>query len=146
MKRTINKFPYIEMGIPLTGGNFYPATTNISIQDENRIEGNKNKVTIFLDRYQGGTGYIPGSLILILQKMSYSTDNRGLIENLYEIESMNTNNFKTTHFIVFGTNINNNVKKRKNNKYMIQKTDMINFIYNYFNVATLLFKIDQIKV
>ena len=145
MKRIINKFPYIERGIPPTGGNFYPVTTSISIQDENRIEGNKNKVTVFLDRAQGGTGYIPGSLILILQKMSYSNDNRGLSENLYESESMNTNNFKTTHFIVFGTNINNNVKKDSKNKYMIQKTDMINFIYNYFNVATLLFKIDQIN-
>ena len=141
MKRTIDKFEYTETGAPWNGGNFYPVTTCISIQDENKNEGNKNKITMFTDRAQGGTGYIPGSLILILQRMSYRADERGLTENLFENESMNTNNFKTTNFIVFGTNINK-IRKEENKKYIMQKTDLFNFIYNYFNVATLLFRIN----
>ena len=107
MKRTIDKFEYKETAYSSIGGNFYPVTSFISIQDENNNEENKNnkKVTIFNDRAQGGTGYQPGSIILILQRMTYGNDNRGLTENLYELESMNNNNFKTTHLIVFGTNI-----------------------------------------
>ena len=136
MKRIIDKFEYEDKGSPSTGGNFYPVTSFISIQDEDKKE---NKVTIFNDRAQGGTGYLPGSIILVIQKMSYTSDNRGLIENIYETESMNTDDFKTTHFIVFGNNIN----KKKDNNYMIQKTDLLNFIYNYFNTATLMFKINN---
>ena len=142
IKRTIDKFEYKETGAPSTGGNFYPVTSFISIQDENNSE-NKNKVTIFNDRPQGGTGFIRGSLILILQRMSYGNDNKGLLENMYETESMNSNDFITTHLIVFGTNINK-YRKEKNNfyKYMMQKTDTINFIYNYLNTATILFKLN----
>ena len=143
LKRTINKFEYEEKGNPSTGGNFYPVTTSISIQDENNSE-NKNKVTMFIDRPQGGTGFLPGSLILILQRMSYGNDNKGLIENMYETESMNSDNFITTHLIVFGTKINKSKKEQKNSyKYMIQKTDLINFVYNYLNVGTLIFKINN---
>jgi hypothetical protein len=146
MKRTIDKFDYKEEGTPSTGGNFYPVTSFISIQDENKSE-NKNKVTIFNDRPQGGTGFLPGSLILILQRMSYGSDNKGLIETMYETESMNTDNFKTTHLIVFGTNINKH-RNEKNifHKYMMQKTDTINFIYNYLNTATILFKISTSNI
>ena len=140
MRRVIDKFEYKETGMPKTGGNFYPVTSFISIKDENSNE-NKNKVTIFNDRAQGGTGYIPGSIILILQKMSYTNDNRGLLEGIYENESM-SNNFKTTHFIIFGTNIMKNIGNEEN-KYMIQKTNLINFIYNYFNTATILFKVKK---
>ena len=145
MKRIIDKFPFKETGAPWTGGNFYPLTTSISIQDENSNGGNKNKVTIFTDRPQGGTGYTPGSIILILQRISHESDERGLIENLFETQSMAKDNFKTTHFIVFGNNINKIGDETSHNKYMIQKTNLLNFIYNYFNVATLLFKINQIN-
>ena len=143
IKRTIDKFEYKENAIPWTGGNFYPVTSFISIQDENNEnnEDNKRKVTIFSDRAQGGTGYLPGSLILILQRMSYAEDHRGLTESLYEIESMNNDDFKTTHLIVFGTNIYRDKDERNVNKYLIQKTDLINFIYNYMNVGTSIFKI-----
>ena len=140
IKRTIDKYEYKENAIPWTGGNFYPVTSFISIQDENNEE-NKKKVTIFNDRSQGGTGYLPGSLILILQRMSYAEDHRGLIESLYEVESMNNDDFKTTHLIVFGTNIYKNKGEGNINKYMMQKTDLINFIYNYMNVGTSIFKI-----
>ena len=143
MKRVIDKFEFKESDPVSTGGNFYPVTSFITIQDENKKE-NPNRVTIFTDRAQGGTGYLPGSLILVIQKMSYTSDNRGLIENMYEIESMNNENFKTTHFIVFGNNINKINEKNENN-YMIQKTDLINFIYNYFNTATIMFKINNIN-
>ena len=143
MKRIIDKFEYIETGLPRTGGNFYPVTSFISIQDENS-NNNKNKVTIFNDRPQGGTGYLPGSIILILQKMSYTSDNRGLVERIYEYESMRFDDFKTTHFITFGTNIKKNLDY-KENKYAAQKMNLINFIYNYFNTATILFKIKEIK-
>ena len=142
LKRTINKFEYEENGNPSTGGNFYPVTSSISIQDENNSK-NKNKVTMFIDRPQGGTGFLPGSLILILQRMSYGNDNKGLVENMYEAESMNSDNFITTHLIVFGTKINKSKKEENNSyKYMIQKTDLINFVYNYLNVGTLIFKIN----
>ena len=141
MKRTIDKFEFKETAIPWAGGNFYPVTSFISIQDENNNENkNKNKITIFNDRPQSGTGYQPGSIILILQRMSYGNDNKGLTESMYETESMNTNNFKTTHLIVFGININKNEYK-EHSKYMIQKTNLLNFIYNYMNTATLLFQI-----
>ena len=147
IKRTIDKFDYQETGSPSTGGNFYPVTSFISIQDENTKSENKNKVTIFNDRAQGGTGFLPGSIILILQRMSYGSDNKGLIENMYETESMNTNTFTTTHLIVFGTKINKYQKENNNNfKYMMQKTDTINFVYNYLNVATLLFKLNSSNI
>ena len=45
MKRTIDKFEFIEKGVPWTGGNFYPVTSFLSIQDEN-IEENKIKIRI----------------------------------------------------------------------------------------------------
>ena len=145
MKRIIDKYAYKETGAPWTGGNFYPVTSFISIQDENNEEKkNKNKVTIFNDRAEGGTGYQPGSIILILQRMSYGSDGRGLNENMYERESMDTDNFKTTHLVVFGTNIYKKEDDGKN-KYMIQKTDLINFIYNYLNTATMIFKINEIN-
>ena len=143
MKRTIDKFAYTEKRDSTTGGNFYPVTTSISIQDENNEE-NKNKVTIFNDRAQGGTGILPGSIILILQKMSYQDDKRGLMEGLYEKESMDSFNFKTTHLIVFGNSIfENKDDVNNNNKYMNQKTDLLNFIYNYFNVGTFIFRIQK---
>ena len=63
---------------------------------------------------------------------------------MYERESMDTDNFKTTHLIVFGTNIYKKEDDGKN-KYMIQKTDLINFIYNYLNTATMIFKINEIN-
>ena len=136
MERTIDKFNYIETANTSYGGNFYPVTSSISIKDEN-----KNIVTIFNDRPQAGSGIVPGSIILIIQRMSYGNDNKGLVENLWENESMNNHNFKTTHFIVFGLNINND--KNSNKFYLEYKSDLLNFIYNYFNTAILMFKIEK---
>ena len=76
--------------------------------------------------------------------MSYKDDKRGLKEGLYEKESMDSHNFKTTHLIVFGNSIFENKEDiNNNNKYMNQKTDSLNSIYNYFNVGTLIFKIQK---
>ena len=136
MKRTIDKFVYKETEPDSTASNFYPVTSFISIQDEN----NKNKVTVFNDRPQAGTGYLPGSIILILQRKTYGSDQKGLEENLYETESMSNNRFRTTHFIIFGLNINKNKDK---NKYIIQKTDLLNFVYNYMNTGIFMFKINK---
>ena len=73
--------------------------------------------------------------------MSYGSDNKGLVENLWETESMNYSDFKTNHFILFGLNINND---KNNNKLILKyKTDILNFIYNFFNTAILMFKIDN---
>ena len=41
IKRTIDKFEYNETGIHSTGGNFYPVTSFISIQEENNNENKK---------------------------------------------------------------------------------------------------------
>ena len=138
MKRIIETFDYAESDIPSTGGNFYPVTSYISIQDEN---GGKNKITLFTDRPEGGTGYLPGSVSLTLQRMSYTTDNKGLQENMREDESMRRDDFRTTHLLIFGNNINK--IKDKNNKYMESKTTLLNFVYNYMNKATILFEIKE---
>ena len=136
IKRKIDKFNDMEISNASIGGNFYPVTSSISIKDENNNDN--NIVTIFTDKPQGGTGILPGAIILILQRMSYGTDNKGMPENLWEAESMNNTSFRTTHFILFGLNINDvNTKP----SLLEQKTDLLNFIYNYFNSATLMFKI-----
>ena len=132
MNRTIDKFEYEETAAISIGANFYPVTTSISIKDEN------NKVSIFTDRTVAGTGYIPGSVILVLQRMSYSTDNKGIPEGLYEEESMKSDNFKTTHLIVFGLNIDKNRRDLKQDKY-----NLLNFIYSYMNTGTFYFKINN---
>ena len=75
MQRIIETFDYEEKDVPSTGGNFYPVTSFISIKDEN---GGKRMITLFTDRPQGGTGYLPGSVSLSLQRMSYGSDNKGL--------------------------------------------------------------------
>jgi len=134
MNRTIDKFEYEETENITIGANFYPVTTSISIKDEN----NKNKVSVFTDRAVTGTGYIPGSIILILQRKSYSSDNKGIPENLYEKESMNSDNFKTTHLIVFGLNIDKNRRDLKHDKY-----NLLNFVYSYMNTGAFYFKINN---
>ena len=136
MKRTIDKFEYKETEGISTGGNFYPVTTSISIKDEN----NKNKVSIFIDRPEAGTGYLPGSIILILQRMSYTSDDKGLPENMFETESMQTNNFKTNHLIFFGLNIDKNKNDLKKDKY-----NLLNFVNNYMNTGLFYFKINNNK-
>ena len=141
MKREIDKFNYIETANITIGGNFYPVTSSISIKDENNNNNeNENIVTVFNDRPQAGSGILPGSIILIIQRMSYGNDNKGLTENLWEVESMNNPHFKTTHFIVFGLNFNNN---NNNSSILEYKSDLLNFIYNYFNTAILMFKIED---
>ena len=135
MKRTIDKFVYEETDRRSTGTNFYPVTTSISIKDEN----NKNKVSVFVDRAEAGTGYLPGSIILILQRMSYTSDDKGLPENLFEEESMKTDDFKTNHLIVFGLNMD----KRNDNKK--DKFNLINFVNNYMNTGLFYFKINNNK-
>ena len=134
MNRTIDKFEYEETEQNSIGGNFYPVTSSISIKDEN----NNNKVSIFTDRAVAGTGYIPGSIILILQRMSYSSDNKGIPEGLYEEESMNSFNFKTSHLIVFGLNIDKNRRDLKQDKY-----NLLNFVYSYMNTGVFYFKINN---
>ena len=60
----------------------------------------------------------PWIIILILQRMSYTEAHRGLDENLYEEESMNSDVFKATHLIVFWTNIYKSKDKgNDNDKY-----------------------------
>ena len=100
-------------------------------------------VTIINDRPQTGSEILRRSIILILQRMSYDNDNKGLIENLYENESMTNSYFKTTHFIVFGLNINNYNEKNNIITAFEIKTSLLNFIYNYFNTGVLMFKINE---
>ena len=138
MKRIVDNFDYEETTRPKTGGNFYPVTSYISIRDEN---GGNHKVTLFTDRPEGGSGFLPGSLSLTLQRKSYGTDNKGLIENMKETESMERNDFKTTHLIVFGNSINKSTNNE--NKDMEHKTNLLNLVYNYMNKATLHFKINE---
>ena len=111
--------------------------------DKSDENGGKNKVTLFTDRPQGGTGYLPGSVSLSLQRMSYGTDNKGLQENMREDESMRKDDFRTTHLVIFGNNINK--IKDKANKYMESKTTLLNLVYNYMNKATILFEIKESK-
>ena len=138
MKRIVDTYDYEETTMPSTGGNFYPVTSFISIQDESDT---KNKITLFTDRPQGGSGYLPGSVSLTLQRKSYGTDNKGLTETMIEDESMKSNDFRTTHLIIFGNRINKNINK--DNKYMEYKTSLLNLVYNYMNKATLLFEIKE---
>ena len=137
IQRKVDIFPFKETTDYKVGGNFYPVTSSISIKDENNNDDD-NIVSVFNDRPQAGTGLLPGSIALVIQRMSYLADNKGLDENLYEIESMNSYSFKTTHFIVFGLNFNN--YDDDSNSF-----NLINFIYNYFNSATLLFNIKKDK-
>ena len=136
MQRIVDTFDYEETALPKAGANFYPVTSYISIKDEN---GGKNKITLFTDRPQGGSGFLPGSVSLTLQRKSYGTDNKGMNENMKEDESMESNDFRTTHLIIFGNNINKCTDKI--NRYMEHKTNLLNLVYNYMNKATLLFKI-----
>ena len=131
IQRKIDSFPYNESANVTVGANFYPVTSYICIKDENNNNGDENIVTVFNDRPQAGTGLLPGSIILVLQRMSYGADKKGLDENMYELESMKTYDFRTTHFIVFGSNIGE------------KKLDLINFIFEYFNSASLFFKIEK---
>ncbi len=143
MRKIIDIFNYKEKANVKNGGNFYPVTNSISIKDESLYNNNENMVTIFNDRPQAGSEILPGSIILILQRMSYDNDNKGLIENLYENESMTNSYFKTTHFIVFGLNIKNYNEKNNIITPFEIKTSLLNFIYNYFNTGVLIFKIDE---
>ena len=136
MQRIIDTYEYEETTMPKTGGNFYPVTSFISIQDE---KDSKNKITLFTDRPQGGTGYLPGSVSLSLQRKSYGNDNKGLNENMFESESMQRDDFRTTHLVVFGNRINKGINKG-NDLYMEYKTNLLNLVYNYMNKATLMFK------
>ena len=131
IRRKVDSFPYKESANITEGSNFYPVTSYIFIKDENKINGDENIVTVFNDRPQAGTGLLPGSIILIMQRMSYGIDDKGLDENMYEQESMDSYDFRTTHFIVFGANIE-------------KKTiDLFNLIFEYFNSASLFFKIEK---
>lgn len=137
MQRIIDTYDYEESTMPSTGGNFYPVTSFISIQDE---KDTKNKITLFTDRPQGGTGYLPGSVSLSLQRKSYGSDNKGLNENMLEDESMERDDFRTSHLVIFGNRINKGINKGKN-LYMEYKTNLLNLVYNFMNKATLMFKL-----
>ena len=131
IQRKVDSFPYKESANVTIGGNFYPVTSYICIKDENNNNGDGNIVTIFNDRPQAGTGLLPGSIILVIQRMSYGTDEKGLDETMYEQESMKSYDFRTTHFILFGSNSGQ------------KQFDLINFIFEYFNSASLFFKIEK---
>ena len=139
MKREIDKFKYKETANISIGANFYPVTSSISIKDELNIDNN-NILTVFSDRPQAGSGILPGSIILVIQRMSYGNDNKGMPENMWEKNSMNNTHFKTTHFILFGLNIYNGGRNKSN---IAKKTDLLNFIYNYFNSGIFMFKIEN---
>ena len=139
MKREIDKFNYNETADISIGANFYPVSSAISIKEENNKDNN-NIVTVFSDRPQAGTSMLPGSIILVIQRMSYGNDNKGMPENLWENQSMNSTHFKTTHFILFGLNIYKEKNKKSN---MAKKTDLLNFIYNYFNTGIFMFKVEK---
>ena len=140
MKRKIDRFAFTEKIDVSSGGNFYPVTNCISIKDEN--EDNGNIITMFNDRPQAGSAILPGSISLITQRMSYGSDGKGLNENLYEVESMENYDLRTTHFIMFGLNINNNIYDNNNSNLEI-KTNSLNFMFNYFNSAFIIFKINE---
>ena len=140
MKRKVNTFNYNETAELSIAGNFYPVTSSISIKDEDKNNENKKILTIFTDRPQAGTGLLPGAIILVIQRMSFGTDNQGIKENMFEEESMNNTHFKTTHFILFGLNIFNEKSNKSNS---VKKTDLLNFIYNYFNSGIFMFKIEH---
>ena len=139
MQRIIDTYDYEETTSPSTGGNFYPVTSFISIQSE---KDPKNKITLFTDRPQGGTGYLPGSVSLSLQRKSYGTDNKGLNENMNEVDSMQREDFRTSHLVIFG-NVINKGNKKGNDKYVENKTNLLNMVYNYMNKATLMFKVRE---
>jgi hypothetical protein len=139
MQRIIDTYDYEETTSPSTGGNFYPVTSFISIQSE---KDPKNKITLFTDRPQGGTGYLQGSVSLSLQRKSYGTDNKGLNENMNEVDSMQREDFRTSHLVIFG-NVINKGNKKGNDKYVENKTNLLNMVYNYMNKATLMFKVRE---
>ena len=140
MKRKIDRFSLVEQIDVSSGGNFYPVTNAISIKDEN--EENGNIITMFNDRAQAGSGILPGAISLITQRMSYGSDGKGLTENLYEVESMENYDLRTTHFIMFGLNINND--RNDNNISSLEiKTNSLSFMFNYFNSAFIMFKITE---
>ena len=140
MQRKIDRFELVEKIDVSSGGNFYPVSNSISIKDEN--EENGNIVTMFNDRPQAGSAILPGSVSLITQRMSYGSDGKGLNENLYEVESMENYDLRTTHFIMFGLNIDNERNDYSNSNLEI-KTNSLSFMYNFFNSAFIMFKITE---
>jgi hypothetical protein len=95
---------------------------------------------MFNDRGQAGSALLPGSISLITQRLSYGNDQKGLPENLYEVESMENYDLRTTHFIMFGLNIDNDKIDYSNSNLEI-KTNSLSFMFNYFNSAFIMFKI-----
>jgi hypothetical protein len=97
---------------------------------------------MFNDRPQAGSAILPGSISLITQRMSYGSDGKGLSENLYEVESMENYDLRTTHFIMFGLNIDNE-RSDYSNSNLETKTNSLSFMYNFFNSAFIMFKITE---
>ena len=105
--------------------NFYPFSTCISIRDYNN---KNNKITLFTERSQLGSGLFKGNIILLLnRKTNYfindakERDGEKIIEN----EIYNNDEFKITHLIFFGNNpfSYNNPSKTEN---------FLNFVHNYY--------------
>jgi len=108
--------------------NFYPFSTCISIRDYN---DKNNKITLFTERPQLGSGLFKGNIILLLnRKTNYYTNEEKMLEN----EPFNNENLKIIHLIFFGNNpfSYNNPSKTEN---------FLNFIHNFLNRAFLIFKI-----
>ena len=100
----------------------YPVGRAISIKD------NKKKITIYNDRPEGGTSLSDGNVLVILNRMTSTDDNKGCDENLYEKESTSVS-FETKQIIYFS------------NGFDEQK---INFLANnYFTNNLLMFYPDK---
>ena len=75
-------------------GNYYPVNSHISIIDVNT----KQRVSVLVDRSQGGTVLRDGSLEIMIQRRTTMDDSRGVGEPLDE----NGISQKVRHFVVIG--------------------------------------------
>ena len=134
MERKVNSFSYEDTSEEKTASNFYPVSSYISIQDNNNYN---NKITIFTDKSQSGSSLFKGNILLLLNriiKYYHGTYRLRTGEQMIEYESYHNINFKLTHLIVFGNNI-------FTGSTPIDTENYLNFLYNYFNKAFIMFKI-----
>ena len=61
---------------------------------------------------------------------------------MYEVESMENYDLRTTHFIMFGLNVDNE-RSDYSNSNLETKTNSLSFMYNFFNSAFIMFKITE---
>ncbi|MCQ2817333.1 MAG: hypothetical protein MJ252_08725 [archaeon] len=116
--------------------NYYPITSCISIRERKDKQFNKKEyfnldstdrsISIFNDKSQSGSSMNPGEITLLIQRSSFTDDSRGVAENLRE-DNSDSINFKSSHFIIFGSNIN-----------FSKETKAENFVYNYMHNSVIL--------